>query len=129
MRLLHWQLLVEGFDRTGARALGVRPLVADASLLVLLALAVVVATQALGNLLAPAVLIGPAACARLMSRRLAAMMAVAFAITVLTGTAGLYVSYYVGTAGGASVAGCMIVLYVVLRLAGPRAVARGANVA
>jgi ABC-type Mn2+/Zn2+ transport system permease subunit len=116
MRLLHRQLLVVGFDRDGARALGGRPFLADAALLVLLALAVVVAAQGLGHLLAPAVLIGPAACARLLARRMLPMMAVAFAVTVVTGTIGLYVSYYAGTAGGASVAGSMVVLYVALRL-------------
>jgi ABC-type Mn2+/Zn2+ transport system permease subunit len=115
MRLLHGQLLVVGFDRENARALGANPLIADAWLMVLLALAVVVAAQGLGNLLAPAVLIGPAACARIVSRRMIPMMATAFAITVLTGTAGLYVSYYAGLAGGASVAGCMVLLYVGIR--------------
>jgi ABC-type Mn2+/Zn2+ transport system permease subunit len=117
MRVFHWPLLVEGFDRPGARALGVRPLLTDAALLTLLALAVVVATQGLGNLLAPAVLVGPAACARLINRRLIPMMATAFAITVAAGTVGLYASYYAGTAGGASVAGCMVLLYIGLRLA------------
>jgi ABC-type Mn2+/Zn2+ transport system permease subunit len=116
MRLLHRQLLVVGFDRAGAYALGGHPFLADAALLVLLALAVVVAAQGLGNLLAPAVLIGPAACARLLARRLVPMMAIAFAITVATGTVGLYVSYYGGAAGGASVAGSMVVLYVTLRI-------------
>jgi ABC-type Mn2+/Zn2+ transport system permease subunit len=116
LRLLHRQLLVVGFDRGGARALGAHPFFADAALLVLLALAVVVAAQGLGSLLAPAVLVGPAACARLLARRLVPMMALAFAITVLSGTIGLYVSYYGGAAGGASVAGSIVVLYVALRL-------------
>jgi ABC-type Mn2+/Zn2+ transport system permease subunit len=124
MRVLHWQLLIEGFDRGDAPALGVHPFVIDASLLVLLALAVVVATQALGNLLAPAVLVGPAASARLVARRLIPMMVLAFAITILTGTAGLYLSYYAGTAGGASIAGCMVLLYLVLRIVEPRRVER-----
>jgi ABC-type Mn2+/Zn2+ transport system permease subunit len=117
MRVFHWPLLVEGFDRSGARALGVRPLLTDAALLTLLALAVVVATQGLGNLLAPAVLVGPAACARLISRRLIPMMVTAFGITVATGTIGLYASYYAGAAGGAAVAGSMVLVYIALRLA------------
>lgn len=119
MRLLHGELLVVGFDRPSARALGARPFLADASLLALLALAVVVATQGLGNLLAPAVLVGPAACARLVARRLIPMMVTAFAITVLTGTIGLYISYYAGVAGGPSIAGCMVLLYVGLRVTRP----------
>jgi ABC-type Mn2+/Zn2+ transport system permease subunit len=130
MRLLHRQLLAVGFDRAGAQALGGHPFFADAALLVLLALAVVVAAQGLGSLLAPAVLIGPAACARLLARRILPMMAIACVITILTGTVGLYVSYYGGTAGGASVAGCIVLLYVVLRLvrgsAGARAEAEPA---
>jgi len=89
-------------------------------LLALLALAVVVATQGLGNLLAPAVLVGPAACARLICRRLVPMMVTAFAITVATGTIGLYASYYVGIAGGPSVAGSVVLLYVGLRVARAR---------
>ncbi|MGZ4109466.1 MAG: metal ABC transporter permease [Actinomycetota bacterium] len=117
MRLLHEPLLVVGFDRANARALGARPLLVDAALLALLALGVAVATQGLGNLLAPAVLVGPAASARLISHRLIPMMWTAFAITVITGTVGLYASYYAGTAGGASVAGCMVLLYIGLRVA------------
>ena len=117
MRLLHEQLLVVGFDRSSSRAFGAHPLFADVSLLALLAVAVVVSAQALGTLLAPAVLVGPAACARLLSRRIGPMMVSAFAITVLSGTVGLYASFYAGTAGGASVAGSMVVLYVVLRAA------------
>jgi ABC-type Mn2+/Zn2+ transport system permease subunit len=116
LRLLHGQLLVVGFDRESARSLGGRPFFVDAALLVLLALAVVVAAQGLGNLLAPAVLVGPAACARLVARRMLPMMVTAFAITVVTGTIGLYVSYDAGAAGGASVAGSIVILYIALRL-------------
>ena len=116
LRLLHGQLLAVGFDRSSARALGAHPLFADAALLVLVALAVVVASQGLGNLLAPAVLIGPAATARLLSRRMLPMMVTAFAITVVAGTVGLYVSFHARAAGGASVAGSMVVIYVLIRL-------------
>jgi ABC-type Mn2+/Zn2+ transport system permease subunit len=128
MRVLHGQLLVEGFDRSSARALGAHVLLTDAALLALLALAVVVATQGLGNLLAPAVLVGPAACARLISRRLLPMMVTAFAITVATGTIGLYASYYAGTAGGPSVAGSVVLLYVGLRIARAGRASRAASI-
>src|SRR6185436_729326 len=73
--LAHPRLLAAGFDRAGARALGVSPLVADAVLLTLLALAVLVAVQGLGNLLVVAVLVAPAAAARLLARRFVPMMA------------------------------------------------------
>ena len=116
LRLLHGQLLVVGFDRASARAMGGRPVLADAALLVLLALAVVVATQGLGNLLAPAVLVGPAGAARLLSRRMIPMMATATLVAVGSGIAGLYLSYYGGTAGGASVAGVIVLVYLAARV-------------
>ena len=80
-------------------------------MLVLLALAVVVAVQGLGNLLVVAILVGPAATARLLTRRVAPMMAAGAAVAVAGGIAGLYVSYYADTAAGASVAGSIVILY------------------
>ena len=52
LRLLHGRLLAAGFDRGSARSLGVSRALADAALLVLVAAAIVVAVQGLGNLLA-----------------------------------------------------------------------------
>jgi ABC-type Mn2+/Zn2+ transport system permease subunit len=111
LRLLHTRLLAVGFDRTTARPLGASPLVADVALLVLLALAVLVAVQGLGNLLVVAVLVGPAATARLVARRMVSMMALAAVIGVVAGACGLYLSFYADTAAGASIAGAIVVLY------------------
>ena len=113
LRLLHGQLLAVGFDRTTARSIGANPRLADIALLVLIGLATVVAVQGLGNLLVVAVLVGPAATARLLVRRMVPMMALATFLAFLAGVLGLYLSYYAGTAGGASVAGCMVVLYLI----------------
>lgn len=108
---LHGRLLATGFDRGSARALGLSPAVADAALLVLLAAAIVVAVQGLGNLLVVAVFVGPAASARRLTDRIVPMIACAGAIAVLAGIAGLYLSYYAGTAGGASVALAIVAVY------------------
>jgi ABC-type Mn2+/Zn2+ transport system permease subunit len=86
---------------------------ADAALLILLAGAIVVAVQGLGNLLVVAVFVGPAAAARNLSRRIVPMIAWAAAIAVLAGVAGLYLSYYAGTAAGASVALAILAFYLV----------------
>jgi ABC-type Mn2+/Zn2+ transport system permease subunit len=115
--VLHWRLLAVGFDRLSAGSLGASPLLADAALLILLALAVLVAVQGLGNLLVVAVLVAPAAAARLLARRLLPMMATAVAIAVVAGIAGLYLSYYVRVAAGASIAGFMVLAYALARLA------------
>lgn len=111
LRLLHTRLLVVSFDRTSARSLGVADAPMDVALLVLLALSVLIAVQALGNLLLVALLIAPAAAARLLARRMVAMMATAAALAIVSGIAGLYVSYHLRTAAGASIALAMIGVY------------------
>jgi ABC-type Mn2+/Zn2+ transport system permease subunit len=112
------RLLAAGFDRTGAPALGVSPGVADAALLVALAATILVAVQALGNLLVVAVLVAPAATARLHARRLPALLAGAAAAAIAAGVGGLYVSYYARVAAGASVAGTMVARYIAAAAAG-----------
>jgi ABC-type Mn2+/Zn2+ transport system permease subunit len=108
---LHGSLLAVGFDRGSARSLGVSPLLVDAALLVLLALAILVAVQGLGNLLALAMLVAPGATAALLVRRFAPMLWLAGALGVAAGFGGLYVSYYLDTAAGASIAGVTVVMY------------------
>jgi ABC-type Mn2+/Zn2+ transport system permease subunit len=111
LRLLHGQLLLVGFDRGSARALGARPLLTELALLALIAATIVVAVQALGNLLVVALLVGPASIGRLLSHRLPAMMCVAVLTALAGGIAGLYLSYYAGTAGGASIAAAIVAFY------------------
>jgi len=118
LRLLHGRLLVAGFDRGTARSLGVSPAFADAALLVLLAAGIVVAVQGLGNLLVVAVFVGPAAAARQLSDRMLPMMVLSATIAALAGVAGLYLSYYAGTAGGASVALTIVAVYLLSLPAG-----------
>lgn len=100
---LHPSLLVTGFDPLNARALGRAPGGYDVVLALLLAGATLVAVQALGNLLAVAMLVGPAAAARLVTRRVAPMMAAATGIAVAASVAGLYISYHARIAAGAAV--------------------------
>jgi ABC-type Mn2+/Zn2+ transport system permease subunit len=111
LRVLHTRLLVVSFDRTAARSLGVASAPADLALLVLLALSVLIAVQALGNLLVVALLIAPAAAARLLAHRMLPMMATAAALAIVSGIAGLYVSYHLRTAAGASIALAMVAVY------------------
>jgi ABC-type Mn2+/Zn2+ transport system permease subunit len=121
LRLLHARLLAVGFDRTTARTLGASPALADTALLVLVALAVLVAVQGMGNLLVVAVLVGPAGTARLLARRMGPMIALAVAIGVLAGAGGLYLSFYAGTAAGASIAGVMVAVYLLAAAVSARA--------
>lgn len=118
LALFHPRLLAVGFDPAGARALGVRPGATEAVLVVLLAAAIVVAVQGLGNLLVVAVFVGPAAAARELTGRAVPMMLASVAIAVLAGLGGLYCSYYLGTAGGASVALAILAAYLLALAAG-----------
>jgi ABC-type Mn2+/Zn2+ transport system permease subunit len=111
LTLTHPRLLAGGFDRGAARSLGASPGAVEAVLMVLLAAAIVVAVQGLGNLLVVAVFVGPAAAARQLTERIVPMIALAIGIAVLSGLAGLYCSYYLGTAGGASIALAILAAY------------------
>ena len=63
-----------------------------------------------------AVLIAPAAGARLLAQRMAPMMAAAAAIAVASGLGGLYLSYYAGTAAGASIAAVLVATWALIGL-------------
>lgn len=112
--ILHGRLLIVGFDRLSARGLGVAATTVDVALLALLALALLVAVQGLGNLLVLAVLIAPAAAARMLTRRMAPMICASIVIATTSGVAGLYLSYYAKTAAGASIAAILIAVYATL---------------
>ena len=111
---LHGRLLAVGFDRAAARSLGASAVLVDVALLALLGATILVAVQGLGNLLVVAVLIGPAATARLLCRRMAPMMICAAAIAVAGGVGGLYLSYHAGLAAGASVAAVLVGAHLVV---------------
>jgi ABC-type Mn2+/Zn2+ transport system permease subunit len=111
LRLLHGQLMLAGFDRASASALGGRPFVTDLLLLALVAATIVVAVQALGNLLVVALLVGPASVGRLLADRIVPMMCVATGTAIAGGIGGLYLSYFAGTAGGASIAVTIVGIY------------------
>lgn len=105
---LHHSLLVAGFDRLNAAALGRRPAVADLLLALLLAATLLVAVGQLGNLLVVGLLVAPAVAARALTNRLAPMMAVGAAVAALAAFAGLTASFHLQTAAGASVAAALV---------------------
>jgi len=101
--LFRRELIVVAFDRTYAQATGMNVWLYDQLFLVLLSLAIVVSLQTVGNVLVLAMLVTPAATARLLTDRLQTTALLAATIGAVSGVAGLYVSYYAGIASGASV--------------------------
>jgi manganese/iron transport system permease protein len=91
--LLHKEFLAITLDREMARAMGLRVFWLDIVLYVLVTLAVVISVQTIGNILVLALLITPAATARLLTDRLGVMMALAPALGGLSALVGLYISW------------------------------------
>ena len=109
--LLHSRLLAIGFDQGAGSALGISPGLMTALVLCLVAVTVLVGVQSLGNLLVAAILVGPAAAARLLTDRFKVMMGLSIGFALLAGVAGIYVSYHARIAAGAAVVACLIVIY------------------
>jgi ABC-type Mn2+/Zn2+ transport system permease subunit len=116
--MLHDRLLAVGFDRGAEQSLGVSVTTLNLILLTLVAVTILVAVQGLGNLLVAAILVGPAAAARQVTRRIGPMMAVSVAVAVASGVVGIYASYHLRTAAGASVVVAMLGFYLLVALAG-----------
>jgi manganese/iron transport system permease protein len=91
--LLHKEFVVSTLDRESARSLGIRVFWLDIVLYVLVTLAVVISVQTIGNILVLALLVTPAATARLLTDRLAVMMLFAPVIGGFCALVGLYVSW------------------------------------
>ena len=72
-------------------------------LLGLITLAIVVSLQAIGNILVLAMLVTPAATARLLTQRLATMQVLSAALGVAAGVVGLYISFWWNVASGGAV--------------------------
>lgn len=121
--LLYRPLLALSFDATKAQALGMRPGLTNAVLLVLIAAAVIGSYQSVGTLLVFGLLVGPPATAALLARTVPTMMGMAVVVAIASVTAGLVISYYAGTAASATMAIVPIVLFF-MTLAITRAAAR-----
>lgn len=112
--VLYRPLVALSLDRDKAELLGMRPGLAHAALLVLIALAVIGSYQSVGTLLVFGLLVGPPATASLLSTTIRAMMAIAAVIGVGSVWAGLTLSYYLGTAASATMALVPIVAFFVV---------------
>jgi manganese/iron transport system permease protein len=101
--LLYKELLITSFDRAAAQAMGLPVFWLDLVLLVMISLTIVVSLRAVGNILVVAMLVTPAAAARLLTDRLPVMMATSAAIGVISGVIGLYISYWNDIAAGGTI--------------------------
>ncbi len=117
--LFRRELVAIAFDRTFAEASGVRLWPMDQFFLVILSLTIVISLQTVGNILVLALLITPAATARLLTDRLPVMLTLSALIGALSGVTGLYLSYYQGYSSGATVVLVATIVFGVVFLFSP----------
>lgn len=97
------QLVFASFDPIGAAAAGLNTLRYDTLLLGLIGLAIAVSVQIVGVVLVVAMLVTPAATARLVAQDLRTLVVVALVVAVASSIAGIWLSYYVNAASGGTI--------------------------
>lgn len=114
------ELTTIAFDRAFAHASGINVWMLDQVFLVALAMAIVISLQTVGNVLVLALLVTPAATARLLTDRLLPMIVLSSLIGAASGMTGLYVSYYRGVPSGAAVVLVATAVFLVVFLLAPQ---------
>jgi manganese/iron transport system permease protein len=97
------ELTMVSFDRTFAKASGLNLWFYDQLFLIVLAFTIVISLQTVGNILVLAMLVTPAATARLLTDRMLPMLGLSAFIGAASGITGLYLSYYQGIPSGSGV--------------------------
>jgi ABC-type Mn2+/Zn2+ transport system permease subunit len=114
------EMTIISFDRTFAQATGINLWAFDQVFLIVLSLAIVISLQTVGNILVLAMLVTPAATARLLTERLRVMVVLSALIGASSGVVGLYLSYHLSIASGASVVLIATGLFAVVFLFAPK---------
>lgn len=91
------------FDPVFSQADGINVRAFDQLFFVMLSLAIVISLQTVGNILVLALLVTPAATARLLTDRLVTMVGLSALLGALSALLGLYLSFHLSVASGASV--------------------------
>ncbi len=98
-----WRIVFVSFDPVGAAAAGIPVVVIDSLLLTVIGLAIAVSIQVVGVVLVVALLVTPAAAARLLTTGLRGMLTTALALAAFSSVTGIYASYYLNTASGGTI--------------------------
>ncbi len=117
---LHKEFVAVCLDREMARSMGLPVFWLDIVLYVLVTLAVVISIQTIGNILVLALLITPAAAARLLADRLGVMMLLAPTIGGASALVGLYLSWSYDTPVGGTIVLVATAIFLTAWLFAPR---------
>lgn len=117
---LHKEIVTASVDRESAAALGVPVFALDLLLYVLVAVSVVIAVQTIGNILVLALLVTPAAVARLLTERVTTMMILAPIVGMVSSFIGVYLSWSLDLPTGAMIVLVATAFFLVAWLVAPR---------
>ncbi|GAB2623916.1 anchored repeat-type ABC transporter permease subunit [Streptomyces capparidis] len=117
---LRKELVAVSLDRETARAAGLPVFRLDLTLYVVVTATIVMSLEAVGNVLVLALMITPAATARMLTERLGTMTLLASAIGCAGSVAGLYVSYGYDLAAGGSIVVVLTSVFALVWLLAPR---------
>lgn len=101
--VLRKELLYASFDPAGAAASGLPVHALEYLLLGLIGVTIVVSIQAVGIIMVVAMLVTPAATGQLLVDRFWDLIKVAITVSVVASVSGLYLSFYLNVASGASI--------------------------
>lgn len=118
--LLWKELLYATFDPLGAGASGFRVELVEYVFLGLVALTIVISLEAVGIILVVAMLVTPAATAQLLTVRFGRLMAAAVAVGIGSAVVGLYLSYWLNAASGATIVLVETAAFLAVLVFGPR---------
>lgn len=114
------EFLVLSFDPILAKTLRLPVTFLQNLLLVLLAVVIVISLQAVGVALVLAMLVTPASSAYLLTRRLPNMMLLGALIGALSSVLGLYLSFYINVASGASIVLVATAIFAIIFVVAPQ---------
>ncbi len=118
--VLRKELLYATFDPAGAAASGLPVTALEYLLLALLGVTIIVSIQAVGIILVVAMLVTPAATAQLVVIRFDRLIIIAVAIALASTVLGMYLSFYLEVASGASIVLIETLAFVAALILSPR---------
>jgi len=118
--ILWKELLYATFDPLGAAASGLKVEALEYLFLGLVAMTIVISLQAVGIILVVAMLVTPPAAAQLLTVRFGRLVGLAVVISVASSVLGLYLSFWLDVASGATIVLTQTVVFLLALFLGPR---------
>ncbi len=106
-------LLLHSFDPAQAKATGLSVNLLHYGLLAILSLTIVATLKAVGIILAIGLLIAPGAIAFLLTKRFEKMLLIAVLVTLFSGTAGIYLSFFIDSAPAPTIILILTVIFII----------------